>query len=194
MKLIWVRHGETDLNNARRYLGHTDAPLNERGKDQARQVAQLLKTERVSRLYTSDLTRCRETAVAISRACELGCVSVRALRESNFGEWEGKTYEEIMQQAPKLASLWYDHPFDVAPPGGETLRDLGQRLDGWLRQMLLTAAPDETIVLVSHGGPIRWFQSKWVAQDEARFWDVQGLPHGQIYSVFYGDDGTWKER
>ncbi|MGD8189870.1 histidine phosphatase family protein [Brevibacillus ginsengisoli] len=193
MKWIWVRHGETDYNRARKYLGHTDVPLNANGREQARQVAELIQSESITRCYTSDLMRCMETARIISQSTRIAPIPVQALRESDFGAWEGKTYEEIMGLAPELASSWYQNPFEVSPPGGETLSAVGKRLDDWLRKEQQSFQPEETILFVSHGGPVRWFQSKWVSEDEKQFWNVKGLLPGQAYAAVWSDNGRWIE-
>jgi alpha-ribazole phosphatase len=183
MRWIWVRHGETEENRLRRYLGHYDAPLNERGRDQAKKVARQLGGEKIDYIYTSDLGRCQETAEYIARQHGIVPLVVPELRELHFGEWDRKTYEEIMQTHPEIAGEWYNNPYDIVTPGGESLRQLGERVDRWLLTLEQSMQPGETAVLVSHGGPIRWFCATWLKRDTAAFWTVEGPGTGEFFIV-----------
>ncbi|MBN6186764.1 histidine phosphatase family protein [Aneurinibacillus sp. BA2021] len=186
MRLIWIRHGETEENRARRYLGHYDAPLTARGREQAAAAALRLQGEHVHYMYTSDLVRCRETADLVARPHGMEPIAAPALRELDFGLWDRKTYEEIMRTHKSLAEKWYNHPYDTAPPNGESLRDLGHRLDTWLRKLTRQMMSDETAVLVTHGGPIRWFLAAHVVQDPEKFWSVAAPGTGSIIVVNKG--------
>lgn len=183
MRLIWVRHGETDVNRAGRYVGHLDPSLNETGVQQINQLKTLLAEESPTALFTSDLRRCVETAELLKDSWEIKPKMTASLRELSFGEWEGNTYAEIMQENPDAASKWYDNPIDHAPPDGETLTQFGERIDQWLNWLFTICPNDATILIVSHGGVIRWFQSKWMENDLTRFWLVDGLRHGQAMAV-----------
>ncbi|MGC5326167.1 histidine phosphatase family protein [Brevibacillus sp. SYSU BS000544] len=189
MRLIWVRHGETDANRAGRYVGHLDPSLNETGVRQINQLRRLLADESPTALFTSDLRRCVETSEVLKRTWEIKPKITASLREISFGEWEGNTYDEIMQENPEAANKWYDNPFDHAPPDGETLAQFGERIDQWLNWLLTICPNDATILIVSHGGVIRWFQSKWMEKDHSRFWQVAGLRHGQAMAVEQNGDG-----
>jgi alpha-ribazole phosphatase len=179
MRWIWVRHGETEENRLRRYLGHADPPLNERGKEQAERLRRLLADLSPAAVYSSDLTRCMETATRIAAQWKLRPIPVQSLRELSFGKWDGKTYDEIMRTDGERMKKWYDNPFQVSPPGGETLEQFGRRIDNWLSERLAAFQSDETVLIVSHGGVIRWFECKWLARDPSSFWRTEGLGHGQ---------------
>src|SRR5690606_23361609 len=73
---------------------------------------------------------------------------------------------------------WYEDPFSLAPPQGETLQQLGNRVDAWLDGSLLELEEEDVILVVSHGGPIRWLLSRWMLGDVKQFWDVPAVPHG----------------
>jgi alpha-ribazole phosphatase len=197
VKWLWVRHGSTVENEKRCYLGHLDAPLSLKGEAQVRQFAsklaeKLVDKPLITQIYTSDLVRCRQTAKIISQTMDLlvDPIPVEALREINFGDWDGKTYEQLMQLDPIEFSRWISNPYDHQPPKGETLWEMGKRVDHWLMDLMARQAEDETIMLVSHGGPIRWFQSKWLRGNAKHFWDVTGLPHGRG-SWAHWDGQTW---
>ncbi|TKI56953.1 histidine phosphatase family protein [Brevibacillus antibioticus] len=184
MKLIWIRHGETDSNREQRYLGHSDVPLNERGYLHASDLAKELPVliGRPAAIYSSDLLRCMQTAEPLAAAWGLSVISEPALRELSFGEWELMTYDELMLSDPVRATRWYDDPFRNRPPHGESLEELGMRVDRWLRSLLQRASKEEasdTVVIVTHGGVIRWFQAVWLQNNPDRYWQVDGVKHGK---------------
>jgi len=154
MRLILIRHGETIWNAERRYQGVSDVPLSARGALQAQRLAARLARESIGFIYSSDLERAWQTAARI--AAEQG-VPVRAeprLREMDFGEWEGLTYAEIQERQPQALARWERDPSGVAPPGGEHLMHLAARVQAML-EGLRQHNDAETVLLVSHGGPLR---------------------------------------
>lgn len=189
MKIIFVRHGETNENAKHCYLGHSNPPLNDHGREQIRQFTKQLFQDlfykKTPSLYSSDLERAQESARIIGSRLKLSPTPIFSLRELNFGDWECLTYQHIFDQNPELLTAWIDDPFSEAPPNGETLTQLGLRFDGWFEQLLHQTAQDETIIIVCHGGPIRWFLSKWHLGDRLQFWKVEGLKHGTGISVDY---------
>jgi broad specificity phosphatase PhoE len=92
--LLLVRHGETDWNAERRWQGHADVPLNERGRDQAERLAEELENARVDAVYSSDLSRARETAEIVGARLGVPVVLDPALREIDVGSREGLTWPE----------------------------------------------------------------------------------------------------
>lgn len=191
MKMILLRHGETEENAAHCYLGHYDAPLNETGRSQIRSLSKRLKLvapRNNTFLYSSDLSRAMESAQIIGKELQLTpSVPVFAWRELNFGEWECKTYDTIFSQDQERVEKWICDPFRLAPPNGETLQQLGKRIDDWLVRLLEKGNRDETIIIVTHGGPIRWFLSKWIKGDINEFWKVTGSGHGEGISAEFNE-------
>jgi alpha-ribazole phosphatase len=102
------------------------------------------------------------------------------LRELDFGQWEGLTYEGIMTSDRAIAESWYENAFELAPPGGETLLELGARIDRWVARVQRCTDSADTILVVSHGGPIRWFISRYVLGDERAYWQVEGVKPGGL--------------
>ena len=92
--LLLVRHGETDWNAEGRLQGHTDTPLNDYGRRQARTLADELAGEPIDAVYSSDLARARETAEIVGGRLGLTVVVDPGLREKNWGSWEGLTPAE----------------------------------------------------------------------------------------------------
>lgn len=187
MKWIWVRHGQTAENQAGRYLGHYDAPLNQQGKEQAKNIANALADLSINKLFTSDLARALETAEMIAAKIGQTPVAVKELRELHFGRWDRMSYDELMQTDKYSLEKWYENPYAYSPPGGETLRQLGTRFDNWLQHQLDHVARDQTVAVVTHGGPIRWFLSRWLSGDETAFWSVPHVSCGEaIHTVWDG--------
>ena len=174
MKLILIRHGETDWVREGRYQGSTDVPLNRCGRAQARSVARLIKKERPTAVYSSELTRAVETANLIARACRRRVVRDSRLNEVSFGDWEGRSHKEIRAQFPKAVRAWYSARWSSRAPGGETLRSLKQRVTGFLNELcdrFLTR--QGTCVVVSHGGPIRMILVSLLGTGIDAFWKIR---------------------
>ncbi|MGN6272891.1 MAG: histidine phosphatase family protein [Protaetiibacter sp.] len=144
-ELYLVRHGETDWNAARRIQGRTDIPLNEVGRVQARQAAELLARRRWDGVYTSPLGRAHETASIIAARLGFdGVTDVDALVERDYGEAEGMGFDEI-------EALYTE---GVRAPGQETREQVAARVVPALLE-LAERHPGERLVIVSHGGAIR---------------------------------------
>jgi alpha-ribazole phosphatase len=153
-ELILVRHGETDWNRDGRWQGHADAPLNERGREQARALADELSGEDVAAVYASDLSRARETADIIAARLHRPVVTDRRLREVDIGGWAGLTMAEIQARFPEEVARWRaadpTHTFD----GGESYASMGERVVAALEE-IAAQHEDGSVLVVLHGGPIR---------------------------------------
>ncbi|PTX64307.1 alpha-ribazole phosphatase [Melghirimyces profundicolus] len=193
MRLIWIRHGETELNREGRYCGHLDVPLNENGRRQAASVAERLAAHPIRHVYVSDLLRSRQTAEPLlTRLAEARVEPTPLLRELSFGDWEGWTYEEIRARFPTALHRWLSDPVRVPPPAGETLGQMEERLGRWLEEVLHRHREGgEWVAAVSHGGPIRWFFSRHIKGDPDAFWERR-LPHGVLLSAEWNGT-TWRE-
>ncbi len=156
---IWlVRHGLTEWNMRQRFCGHSDIPLSTQGRVQARWLARRLQEEKISTIYTSDLSRARETAeiIASQRTQAVPVKVSPAWREIDFGAWEGLTYEEIVERFKDQLGFFND-PEHSSPPNGESLAHLLQRVRA---ELAVIACSDNLpmegdAVIVSHGGPLR---------------------------------------
>ena len=149
--LLLVRHGETDWNREGRWQGHSNTHLNDLGREQAHRVAAEL--DGVDVVYASDLARARETAEII--AAELGLpVHVDArLRERSFGAWEGLTAAEIEADFREQHLRWLARE-GAGADDAEPFDAFGARVRSFLGEVV-ERHPDETVLLVAHGGSIR---------------------------------------
>jgi ribonuclease H / adenosylcobalamin/alpha-ribazole phosphatase len=155
IRLILVRHGETELTAQRRYSGRDDVPLTAAGRAQARVVAdRVAGFGPIDLVVTSPLQRCRHTATAIATATGEPPVEVDDdLVESDFGLWEGLTFAEVRQRWPDETERWLANP-SVPPPAGESLEAVTGRVRRCVAR-LLRGSGARTIVLVSHVTPIK---------------------------------------
>ena len=144
--ILLARHGETDWNAARRVQGHTDVPLNERGREQARALAEELHDEPLDAVYASDLLRAHETARIVAERKGLDVIVLPELRERDFGTWEGLTDVEVLDRFPQARTgTWGD---------AETREELSHRILLALER-IADAHPDGRVLVVAHGGPLR---------------------------------------
>ena len=140
-ELLLVRHGETDWNAEGRLQGHTDRPLNEYGRRQARTLADELAGEDLDAIYSSDLARARETAEIVGARLGLPVVLECDLREKNWGNWEGLTPDERL--GIELI--------------GESTEEHAARTLGALRR-IAERHPGGRVLVVTHGGSLRRVQ------------------------------------
>jgi len=155
-RVVYVaRHGETDWNVAGRWQGHTDVPLNETGRKQARALAGRLRGRGVVGVVTSDLVRAEETGsiVAFALGVPLAYMDPR-LRERTFGVFEGLTRVECETLHPDAWRGWIEER--RAPEGGETQETLATRMLAAIARVAGDVATDEGAALViTHGGSVR---------------------------------------
>ncbi|MDR3371346.1 histidine phosphatase family protein [Rhodoferax sp.] len=150
-RIIAIRHGETAWNVDTRLQGHLDIPLNELGLWQAQRAAQALVDEPIDAIYASDLLRAWQTAQAIADMAGCPLIPLAGLRERGFGEFEGMTYAEIEATWPDMSLQWRKRVPDWAPPGGESLLVMRERVLSTVTGLAEKHLGDQ-IVLVAHGG------------------------------------------
>ncbi len=152
--LLLIRHGTTAWNQQARYQGHGDPPLNRSGRAQARRLARAMGGLRLDAVYSSDLRRAMATAAPLAQARGLPVQVEPRLRELNFGAWDGCPAEEVTAADPDFWQAWRADPVTLAPPGGETLRELWDRVAAALAD-IYRRHPAGTVAVVTHGGPLR---------------------------------------
>jgi 2,3-bisphosphoglycerate-dependent phosphoglycerate mutase len=140
--LLLVRHGETDWNRELRIQGSSDTQLNERGREQARELASELADIHLDAVYSSDLRRARETAELSTAGRGLAVQLDPGLRERSFGSWEGLTRFEIAERFP-----------DLEHHDGETDEEVRARVLAAVHR-IVAAHPGEEVLVVSHGGAL----------------------------------------
>jgi broad specificity phosphatase PhoE len=154
MQIVLVRHGATDWNLEHRCQGSTDRALSETGVRQAEEIAIRLRAETVHGVYSSDLTRARQTAELIGQQHGLPVEIETRIRELDHGQLEGLTFAEIKQSYGGFLSRWRSEPAELEVPGGERLIDVAERAWAGLNRIAARHGAADNIVVVSHNFPI----------------------------------------
>jgi alpha-ribazole phosphatase len=190
MRLIFIRHGETEWNATLRYQGHANIPLNDRGRAQARAAAARLGSAHVAAIYTSDLARAAETAAIVGEPFGLKPVVMTELREIDVGEWEGHTPEELYRRFPDHMREYDRDPARTVRIGGESYAMLQERALVALNRIQEQHARDETVLVVSHGGTIRAVLCHVIGLDLGHFGRMW-LDNGSFTELRLGSNG-WR--
>ena len=152
MRLLLARHGETGDQYAGRYIGATDLPLSVTGREQARRLRTVLPTG-ICRCLCSPMLRARQTAELALAGNDCRVEILDALREVDFGRWEGLSFAEIVSQDEGLVADWQRDGLAFQFPGGEHTRSFWQRVQAAL--VLITELPEVEVLVICHGGVIR---------------------------------------
>ena len=154
--LLLARHGETDDNvQPIRFQGFRDTPLNDTGREQAHELAERVATEfpPIAALWSSDLSRARETAEIVGSRISLEPRLDPRLREANRGEWEGHLFIDIKRSDPERFAAWMRAGPEWRFPGGESLLEQQDRVSAALSD--IHAEAELPALVVCHGGSIR---------------------------------------
>lgn len=155
-QIFLVRHGEVEGNYGpkRTFAGWGDKPLTEKGLRQAQAVAERLAHEKLAAVYTSDLKRALHTAEAIAARHNLTVQADQALREVNYGQWEGLGDAELLRDWAQHWQRRVADPLNVAPPDGESYADLWRRLQPvW--EVIGERHRGQSVAIVGHNGSLR---------------------------------------
>jgi broad specificity phosphatase PhoE len=153
-RLGLLRHAQTAWNRKKRIQGQTDIPLTPEGMAQAGAWGRILKTYPWSRILASDSGRALKTAEAINASLQVPVSCDSRLREQDWGQWTGKTLNEIRQEAPQILSDLQESGWKFRPPGGESRHEMWERGHAALRDAV-GRWPGEKILVVTHKGVIK---------------------------------------
>ena len=151
IKIVLVRHGETDWNLTGRFQGRSDVPLNQKGKEQANALALALRGESLAAIYCSPLVRAKETAHLIKAYHpSIPLHEEEGLVEMNLGEFEGIEGPRWAEKYADFREAWRDNPASVTMPGGESLQEVQARAMAALERISKAHPPDCTLLVCSH--------------------------------------------
>ncbi len=180
------RHGETDYNREKRWQGcGIDTELNENGLKQAEKLIETLEPKNLQIIYSSPLKRAMKTAEIVAEALGVEVKIIKDLREANLGETEGMRKDEVAVRFQEVFDLWYNEEkdyVDIAFPGGETKRQIHQRMINVLENLLKTK--ENVIGIASHGSSIRYllfFLGKTLGR----------MPNAALFHVVF-EDGVFR--
>ncbi len=151
---LLVRHGQTDWNARGLLQGHTDVPLNNVGRDQARRLGQRLAAVGLDAAYSSDLLRCSQTSELVVAGRDLDVSHTEHLREQAYGRWEGKSFSSIRDADPDLYAAMVEDYTSFTPPRGEDFRAVEARSAAFADDVL-QRHPSGNLLIVGHGAALR---------------------------------------
>jgi len=152
--VLLARHGETDDNRPPlRFQGWRDTPLNDTGRRQASELARRVMSDGIVSLWSSDLSRARETAEIVGARIGLEPRLDARLREANRGRWEGRLFEDVERDEPERYAVWMNDPAGFRFPGGESLREQLERVSDCVEE--IESGAQLPALAVCHGGSIR---------------------------------------
>jgi len=187
MRIYLMRHCETISNCQRRYLGHSDSPLSDIGKNQAKEIAEKLSGSKIEAIFSSDLERALLSATPLAKNLNLEIFKEPRLREINFGLIENLTYEQAMNLYPKEMNSWYSDFLNQSPPSGEHFKDLECRVFDFIDY--LSKEKFKTVAIFTHGGVCRLLISRLTKKD---FFSVDQKPSKIIELNVNRDSGTFR--
>lgn len=185
--IILVRHGESETNVRKAFTGQLDAPLTAAGREQARRMAQYLDKYRVDKIYVSPLQRAVDTAGAIALRQNCPMEKREDIKEIDSGKWQGLTFAEIAEKYPQTYQVWKSDIGNAAPEGGETCRELYDRVTAFFEKVL--QEKEETVCLVAHATPIRMIESYIRANSVDAAQDIPWVPNASV--TVYEYDGAF---
>ena len=175
--ILW-RHGQTDWNVANKFQGHTDIPLNEVGKFQAAHAAPLIAAINPTMLIASDLDRAQKTAHELVKLTGLEVLTDERLRETNCGNWEGLTGDEIRKVDLDNVRQWSLGGDNPAGGIGERRSEVGARAVAAITDALV-GKDNQCIVVATHGGTARTIIGSYL-ELPIPFWSrIGGLSNAQ---------------
>jgi broad specificity phosphatase PhoE len=181
--ILLARHGQSDWNASRRWQGHADRPLTEKGRAQAQALAHRLAHIELDAVCSSDLRRAADTARVVAEAQGLELVQLPELREVDVGSWSGLTRDEAEERFPEGFARWRE-----GFPGwedGEEYDDMAQRVIGAVVEIALAHEEGRALV-VSHGGPIRAIHAAALGLDVHEYRRLRPVePNARLSAVCY---------
>lgn len=187
--LLW-RHGQTDWNINNRFQGHSDIPLNDVGIYQAQRAAQLLAGMKPTGIISSDLIRARATAQALADLVRLPVAIDQDLRETNGGNWEGRTGEENRAEDLDNFVRWISGDDNPAGTVGERRTEVAARAVAAIERALAKGGDEQLLVVATHGGTARCVLGKLLQLPQSH-WGVLGGLSNASWSILQSRPHGW---
>lgn len=183
MKLLLIRHAETDHNVEQRMSGWTEAALSHKGFEQAAALCKRLEGTHIDRLITSGMKRTEDTAALVFPGWGSNIEKMESLKEMNFGSFEGMTLDQIKAGFPADYEALHHMSGRYVFPKGESLHGFHGRIQEAGR--VLKAYPqNETLAVVAHSGTIRSLLAGWIARDWRAHWRFR-IDHCSVTTIYF---------
>lgn len=187
--LIVVRHGYSESNDKDLFVGHGNVDLNEKGCLQAEMTANFLKSFKIDAIYSSDLDRAVQTAEFTAKIQNLPINKNANLREVKAGDWEFKSYSDILKDEYEVFSLWATDVCKSYCTGGETFKQLQARVYNEI-ESLCKENDGKTIAIFSHGSSIRSFIAKALNLNDVETNNLAFPANASVSTITY-DNGKF---
>lgn len=175
-RIILTRHGHVDWIAPERFRGRAELPLSALGRRQAEAVARrIAESWQPVAIYTSPLSRCIDTGAAIAQATGAPAQVLEGLADTDYGQWQGLTHDEVRARWPEEHRTWLEGPDLAAIPDGESLADVMARGTRVLREVLRRHG-GQTLVLVGHDSINRVLLLQALGLPLARYWRLKQEP------------------
>ena len=183
-----IRHGETDWNRQHRFQGKTDIPLNQLGREQAEQLIPKMSLLSIDAVYASPLLRAYETAAIANKDLKLSIQKDERLMETNVGEAEGLTFEEMTakfgENGIERWRSYEERDLDFSYPNGESKRQMMFRIRSAILE-ISQSTPSDNIAIFAHGMVMR---ALTFAFQQGIPWDIQVFSNGSIHHFVWSED------
>ena len=181
--LYIVRHGFSLANAEKIFTGHTNVGLSELGKKQAKHVTDYFIDKKVDAVYSSDLDRAYETVKGVAEIKNLEIIKSKNLREIFAGEWEGKTFSELMEKYPDY-SMWRTTVQKVRTTGGESVLEMANRVYNEVLK-IAKAEMGKTVLIGTHATPLRALVAKIGGGSFEKMQDTPWFPNCAIFKISF---------
>jgi len=187
-RILLVRHGRTEWNKGKIFRGTADIPLDEQGRKEAACARNWLEAETFHAAYSSPLGRAVETAEIILGPHGIPVVKNDGLTDLNYGDWQGKTDDEVARLYPELYRQWKEAPHTVVFPNGEGLGDVRERCLKTAYEVV-ARHPEQTVLLAAHRVVNKVLIAALLGLDDSHFWEI-GQDTAAL-NEFVHRDGKW---
>ncbi|MEX2007322.1 MAG: 2,3-bisphosphoglycerate-dependent phosphoglycerate mutase [Candidatus Levyibacteriota bacterium] len=155
-RIFIIRHGETTDNKEKTFSGKRDVDLTEEGIAEAKRIGEELKSEKFTKAYQSSQTRSKHTLELVLNGHhpDTQVITDDRIRERDYGDLTGQSKVETEKQDPTQFKLWH-RSYDVPPPNGESIKDVEERVMGFLYDVLPKLALSDVVLISAHGNSIR---------------------------------------
>jgi broad specificity phosphatase PhoE len=187
-RIVLVRHGETDWNREEIFRGRIDVKLNTTGLRQAEATGRSLEKIRIKVIYTSPLSRAKNTAEMIAQFQNSHIIDDEDFIDMHFGEWQGMSLREVRERYKDLYHTWKTEPQKVKFSGGESLKEVAERSMIAL-QRITERHSEDTVGIISHRVICKAMILCIMGLPLSRFWDVR--QDTCAVNIFDYQNGRW---
>lgn len=181
-KIFIFRHGQTFDNKDHTFSGFRSTDLTPEGIEEAKEIAEKLKKENVTKAYQSDLIRSQHTLQLVLNGYHEGVqiVTDPRIKERDYGNLTGQNKDEVEKKEPENYKLWH-RSYDVPPPGGESIEMVEERVLSFLNDVLPTLKKDDVVFICASGNSIRPMRRFFEHLTIDEMCGYENIP-GKIYS------------